>query len=444
MKDDIKDQLMIFDKIDYYRYPKSKNSQPFKYRLSYTFDNGKPHRWIELDSLGRMTTDYIYEYDSLWVQTGARYREDSAQDWSIERVRYLNDSTTVTEWIDSIGQVYYRMIDDLNTDGKTYRATFIGDETHGYDSTFYTIEGFEKRIFFTNVKGKIYNDRSFIYDSVNLNNDWVQRKKIMNDTIRELQLRNVSYDESFTITNPLYYQGIISTGEYSENVINFTKDESVAFLTRTKDWIHQSGFILLKSNGIYKESIAVSELDSIYNGAISPDGSKIIFSVRENEKTEIWLLEKVDSRWSKRSNLTNSSTVEGGYFYWLDDDTIYFQSSQNNGDISVAKLINDRLEIINTLDILNTEEGSEFSPYVDTELRFIIFTRYIEGDTSQQGFFISYNSQDKDSPVWSKPEKIQSLPYGWSPNIINGFSEFLYTDGENIYCLPLETLNLDI
>ena len=141
-------------------------TKPFQYRLTYYYEDGVPHRWMELDSLGRVTTDYIYEYDSNWKQTGARYREESAVDFSIEKVRFENDSTKITEWIDSIGQVYYRMIDNLNKDKKTYRAAFIGDKLHGYDSTFYTKEGFEKRIFFTNTKGKVFNDRIFKYDSI--------------------------------------------------------------------------------------------------------------------------------------------------------------------------------------------------------------------------------------------------------------------------------------
>ena len=52
-------------------------------------------------------TDYIYEYDDTWTQIGARYREEGASDFSIEKVRFENDSTMVTEWIDSIGRVYY-------------------------------------------------------------------------------------------------------------------------------------------------------------------------------------------------------------------------------------------------------------------------------------------------------------------------------------------------
>ena len=281
METQVANPSLRFEKINYFKYPINFDTVPFQYRLTYYFDNGKPHRWLELDSLGLVMTDYIYEYDDNWTQIGARYQEEGALEFSIEKVRFDNDSTMVTEWIDSIGEVYYTMKDNLNKQKKTYRAEFIGDKTHGYDSTFYTKEGFKKRIFFTNTKGKVFNDRRYIYDSINKYNDWVVRKKIMLDTIREIQLREVYYNNRFISDEGKYYEGILSTGELSENVISFSKDQSVIFLTRTSEWTNQSAFIANFKNGLFKETVQIKELDSIYNGAISPSGNKLIYSVRK-------------------------------------------------------------------------------------------------------------------------------------------------------------------
>ena len=94
-----------FEKINYFNHPTNIDAVPFQYRLTYYFNNGRPHRWLEFDSLGLVMTDYIYEYDDNWRQIGARYREEGASDFSIEKVRFENDSTRVTEWIDSIGKI---------------------------------------------------------------------------------------------------------------------------------------------------------------------------------------------------------------------------------------------------------------------------------------------------------------------------------------------------
>jgi len=47
-------------------------------------------------------------------------------------------------------------------------------------------------------------------------------------------------------------------------------------------------------------------------------------------------------------------------------------------------------------------------------------------------------------PNWSNPKKLSMLPYGWSPYIINDGTQFIYTDGEDIYSIPIADLKLDI
>lgn len=82
-------KTLRFEKINYFKYPKGKQAKPFKYRLTYYFENKKPHRWIELDSLKKVTTAYIYEYDENWNHIGAKYREDGELDYNIEKVTGL-------------------------------------------------------------------------------------------------------------------------------------------------------------------------------------------------------------------------------------------------------------------------------------------------------------------------------------------------------------------
>jgi hypothetical protein len=336
------------------------------------------------------------------------------------------------------------MTDFLNKEDKTFRAEFKGDKIHGYDSTFYNQQGFTERIFFTNTKGKIFNDRTFEYDSVNVHGDWVGRKKIMKDTIREIHIREIHYDNNFVTNNGIFYQGILSTGEFSENTFSFTKNQNLIFLTRATDWDNQFGFLSSKKFGLFTESIPLNVIDTIYNGAISPAGNKIIFCAKKKNDEQIWLLERDKDNWSEPFNLTEYSNMVGGYFYWLTESELFFYTPHNKGDIVQGKLEDKKLTIIDSLPNLNTESGTEFSPYVDKEKRFIIFTRYIEGDTTQQGFFISYNLADSNSPQWSSPKKLNGLPYGWNAYFINSESQFLYTNGDDIISIPSTILNLKI
>jgi len=290
----------------------------------------------------------------------------------------------------------------------------------------------------------VFNDRSFIYDSINPYGDWIERKMAMQDTLRELHKREVYYGKDYVSNNDKFYEGIVSTGEFSENVISFSVDESVLFLTRTSGWKNQSAYIANKKSGLFTETLPIKELDSIYNGAISPKGNKIIYSIREENQANIWLITKENGAWSNRINLTRESNIEGGYFYWLDDQEIYFYHTVNNGDVVIGELDKGRLKIKDSLRALNTPEGTEFSPFVDKMKRYIVFTRYEEGNTSNQGFFISYNQGDYNNPEWSEPKKLTMLPYGWSANVINDGKQFIYSNGEDIMGIPLKELQLGI
>ncbi|WP_411894564.1 hypothetical protein [Winogradskyella sp. A2] len=440
--DNLSKKNLIFDKINYYKYPVSQNDKPIKYRLSYNYDNQKPYRWLELDSAGKVMTDYIYNYNENWNKVGALYREDGTTDFSIEKVSYKNDTTMVTEWLDSIGNVYYSMVDNLNKSNKTYRAEFIGDKTHGFDSTFYTKEGFEKRIFFTNTKGKVYNDRQFEYDSINSNNDWVIRRKIMDDTIRETQVREIHYEDNYIAENDKFYEGFISTAEWSENVFSFTEDKSLLFFTRTSDWINQIPYISQLKNGVYTEPKQLTELGIIYNGTISPSGNKIIFCKRSDDDLTIFLATKKDDQWTEIVDLTRTSGISGGYFHWINETQLCFQSLENNGDLILAELKENKLVITNELEALNTDRATEFSPFVAPNKDYIIFTRYLEDDDNNQGFFVSYNDGSYDNPKWRKPFKLEKLPYGWNPSVNASGKIFMYTDGNDIYKIKSKRINL--
>ncbi len=92
-------------------------------------------------------------------------------------------------------------------------------------------------------------------------------------------------------------------------------------------------------------------------------------------------------------------------------------------------IIDDELTVTDSLKTINTSSATEFSPFIDPEGRYIIFTRYLEGEKDQQGFFISYADAENE---WKEPKKIQELEYGWSARLIDNDRSFIYTDGKDI------------
>ena len=165
-------------------------------KTKYTYFNevGEPNRWIEIDSSGKRLMDYLYEYDSAGELVKAYYMDPEEDQYSVERFSYPNDTTMITEWLDSSGQVYYTMVDELNEFGKTVRATFSDSEsTHGYDTTLYNDYGYPRRIYFTNVRGKRFNNRRFVYDSYSEDREWLKRRKLFRDSLAEVQVKEFIY-----------------------------------------------------------------------------------------------------------------------------------------------------------------------------------------------------------------------------------------------------------
>ncbi|MEM1324567.1 MAG: hypothetical protein AAGI23_01370 [Bacteroidota bacterium] len=254
----------------------------------------------------------------------------------------------------------------------------------------------------------------------------------------------LSIPQDINVTGSIFYPDVLSTEAFSENSISFTKDERTIFVSRTTGWQYQSGHLSKKQKGAFVTTTPIQQLDSIYNGAISPSGKKIIFCSKKNEQEEIFLLSKRKGKWNTMENISTTSDIYGGYFYWSNEEELYFYTSASKGDIVRGKLNGNQLTITDELDNLNTPDGTEFSPFVDKKKRYIIFTRYLEGDSDQQGFFISFNRSTSRQPDWSTPKKVAFLPYGWNAYVLEQESLLLYSNGDDIIKIPLKKFNLEI
>lgn len=433
------------EKISYFKFQQGKQSaEPYKYRFTYFFDNGLPHRWLELDSLGKVQIDYIYAYDEQFNMTQASYREPGEEDYSIERFVPNQDSSQVTvEWLDSAGNVYYKMVEELNASGQVYKAAFIGDKLHGYDTTYYNEYDLPSRIYFTNTQGKILNDRSFEYDSINPEGAWIARRLLRADTIQEVQKKALGWKAVFNTASPKFYEGVISTAELGENVMSMNRNEDLLFFTAGNDWINQQGYLAQKQGGIFTLPQQISFAESLYNGALSPAGDQILYCVRGEEKTEIFLSKRKFDAWSEPINLSATSGLYGGYFSWLTEDEIYFYQNKNGGDIYKARLTEKELVDVEAIAEINTP-ANEFSPFIDPAENFIIFTRYDEHDPEQRGFFISRKQDQQTKGKWSTAEKIRALSYGWGAFISRDKETFFYTNGEDILSLPTAHLGISL
>lgn len=238
-----------------------------------------------------------------------------------------------------------------------------------------------------------------------------------------------------------FYPGLITTQKLEENCISFTADESWAFWTAGDDWEKQLPFLAKKEQGRYQEAQQIIELDTIYNGAISPSGNRILYSTRQGEATSTWLTELSAGKWKQSINLSESSGIKAGYFHWYTEQELYFYVPEQGGDIATGTLTGNSLKITPFSGTINTT-ATEFSPFMGPRKRFLIFTRYQEGKPAQQGFFYSQNKGNEQAPRWSHPRKIEELPYGWGGFLSRNGKTFFFTDGIDIFAIPFSLLTI--
>lgn len=255
------------------------------------------------------------------------------------------------------------------------------------------------------------------------------------------KIRFLDTNEDNYIHNNTFFPEIISKSNIDESSVSFTRDGKTIFFTRTENWTDQTPFLGKKIDGVFQVVDTVKAIGTIYNGAISRDGSQLLYSVKTDSTEVIWWIQKEGEQWGAAVNLSTSSGIYGGYFYWIDAQNILFYVNEENGNIVKGQLSDGRLVITDKLEVLNTEAGTEFSPFISPDQRYLIFTRYTPGDVAQQGFFISYN-RAKKGWNWTTPEKITTLEYGWSATVMADQSQFIYTNGIDVKAVPLQSLGL--
>lgn len=244
------------------------------------------------------------------------------------------------------------------------------------------------------------------------------------------------------LTTYKFYPGIISTTAWEENSISFSRDESLAFWTAGNNWEKQLPFLAKRVNGSYEKAKCILALDTIYNGAISPSGQRILYNVRQDDETSTWLSEYRDGRWNRGINLTDKTGIKAGYFHWYTEKDLYLYIPENEGDLAVATLHGDQLNWQRLPEPINTLRGTEFSPFMGPRKRFLIFTRYLEDEPEQQGFFYSLNTGSEKKPKWDLPKKIEALPYGWGSFLSSDGQTFYFTDGLDIFAIPFSKLSI--
>jgi hypothetical protein len=262
------------------------------------------------------------------------------------------------------------------------------------------------------------------------------------------------FESDTLITEPVRFEAVDLEG-YEASLIGFSPDGlSFSFLrTRAGDRGNPVLHGMFYRDGVWQDAGAIPvPVDSVlYNGVLSRDGTTLVY----NDHVETRMVRRSPSGWTRPSVLSEvyGHDFNGAYFCMLENATLYFFSDKlegsGTGDIYRSRFVEGRYQKPENLGPpINTVDGIEFSPCAGSHEVFLIFTRAVEREdgslAGESGFYFSRNEGTASEPVWSEPEKIERLPYGWGGAFSPDGGLFFFTMDDGIHYISTKALGLGL
>lgn len=430
------------------------NSGAFKGAEQEWYDtDGKRLRWEITDAEGNPTLVFFVTHDDEGREAQALFYEEGAESPSREVFTYDGMTQTTT--------YYYEPgvpADRTETDyagGREVRKRFYNKEgtMYGDEEVFWDVDPMELRdpddppvnqlgwTFRYTKSGKETTFR-YQYQEFNEKKRWTRRLKTRNGIPEQVEVRTLA-----TIANPrprptpfVFASGVISSEVY-ETSPSFSKDgKTMVFARYGDDWSVKEPFIAtLGENGW--EVSKVKGIGNVYNLAISPDANTIIFSKRSDEDVRTtYRIGRKGNRWSKPEDLTKKYGVVGTYPCLDDNGDLFYTDSDGpagDGIYSIRKQ-GDGFGG-EPVAIFNPKEAPPFDAFTaDGKLFFM--TRCFDDTCASgppNGVFEVYVNSLNERISW-----VRALPYAWGAQPVEPLGLFLFTDGEDVLAIPLESAGI--
>ena len=251
-------------------------------------------------------------------------------------------------------------------------------------------------------------------------------------------------------TPEIFALGIISTHLFEHTHPAFSPDGSELFWStdcKKLSWTQEIRYMKIKNGRwtIPETSFFSGEFGDCYP-TFSANGKKLFFNSyrplepdQKSNQGRIWFIEKINNKWSNPESLEypfNSITISS-QIYATKDGTLYFHYSDENSkgglDIYYSKLSNGIYSKPENIGEPINTSGSEFTPYIDPDEGYIIFSR--DSDPENIGSYDLYISYRLKNGSWSKPVnlgyKINSEYMEWIPGITPDGKYLFFSSNRN-------------
>ena len=239
----------------------------------------------------------------------------------------------------------------------------------------------------------------------------------------------------------LFLPGEISTN-LNERDMAISQDGSEMYYTLLSNQNAFSTILFRRklSNGTWSEP-EVAPFSGQYRDlepSLSPDGTKLFFSSdrpapgKEGNDYDIWMVERVDGKWSSPRNLGAPVNTKADEFYpsTTRNGNLYFTAAYDKGmgkeDIYVCRWINGSYAESVALDSAVNSSTWEFNAFVSPDESLIFFTSYGRKDDLGGGdLYLSVKDSDGK---WSPAFNLKAIN---SPKL--DYCPFLTSDGKLLF-----------
>lgn len=237
-----------------------------------------------------------------------------------------------------------------------------------------------------------------------------------------------------------FARGVVSTSSAGESSPSLSPDGDTLIFTRyLDDWQAQTLMVSRLVNVAWQEAEPFESLPVLYNAAFADDGNRIIYCERDDTLPggRIFIVDRTATgSWGSPLNLTDANGETGSYFFLRADGHVWFH---REGELYRGVIRANRIEDVTPLPApINTASGVEFSPWMSRDGNMMLFTRDIEGDSTQSGVFRARRT----TTGWTPPERLP-IPYGWAASITPDGEDLVYVVDDDIVRVPTALLNAD-
>ncbi len=401
--------------------------------------DGRRLRLEVTDSTGASTLLFLVLHDGEGRESGALYFEGQAESPTRETFTYENGGRLqITTYYPEPGAPGERTESDLDEDGREVSKRYFRTDgsQYGEEDVLWNEDGTKQGWDFRYVEREGGTSFRYDYRAADADGAWTRRIRLRDGTRERVEVRTLlrAVTASRGPTPVPFAAGAVS-GPGSEASPSFTRDgRTLVFARYGDDWTVKDPFIATLDDDGW--TVTALPFGPVYNLAIAPDGSSILYATRDDEERRLYRVRRQAQGWSPAQDLTTDFGISGTYPCLTEDgDLLYFDASGLEGSgVYIAPARSGGFAAPRPYFI--PERGVAFDACAVPGGGTVLVTRCVD-DICEPGAENGVWTLQDDDGVSMLAQRVSALPYVWGVEVVTPLGLVVFTDGDDILALPL-------